>query len=679
MLIEPIKIFDFKKGIWTVKPPFQVPLDATPQAKNVWYDKYYTLSKMPGTTGLITYTNNDFATNPLYQLFNFISSSGYEQLIIQAINTTMQVWRMDSSSVSAAQIKNNLALYRQANFATYKGRLYMVNGVDPLQYWEGSGTNWKQYDFQDSEHEAERFRYVCATGAGGKGRLWGACSNLNPCRVIYSNVDWCNWSHYYYNSTNWIDFPTVEGGPIIWIMSYKKGIIVFKANSIHIIEGDPDVAIQQYPLSENVGTYSGASVQLWNDMIIFLWQDGIYVTGEQEVLASLEDNKLRTSHVYTNLTTEIRNWWENYIVYPDVTKMRNKTWLATDGFLPSSFYNVEKNSDLIGNLPDVINFVKTGTSTSIESYTTTAGAVWVDLTAPGGTDDWYAQGFKIDTTDYPIGDKILLYLKKTGTLTSAMKLNVYLCANNSDDEPDFNNVYAQGQMALNGVISTTGDWYTITMSYWDYPQNMLNGSATPPQLWIACKADGVDASNYISWAYQATGAYTNGTMKNSDDSTPASQAAADYLFNLYGKYFFFNGYLITLSAQASADFTCWGTITVNLDTSTIGGYIRNSYLWSLRYELSADSSSWDPAVEIENGGTIDSVDLTKRYIRITVSFRRPSATGILENDSFTLRSVMATYYTQSIDKQLIGSAVYKNRYWLSLRKKIFGVKFTQGE
>ena len=66
---EPIKIYDFSKGLWFKKPSELLPDGATPDSRNAWYDEEDALTKMPGTERLLSETYNAFATNPVYQLF----------------------------------------------------------------------------------------------------------------------------------------------------------------------------------------------------------------------------------------------------------------------------------------------------------------------------------------------------------------------------------------------------------------------------------------------------------------------------------------------------------------------------------------------------------------------------------------------------------------------------------
>lgn len=672
-LIEPIRIFSFETGSWFDKPLFKIPPSGTPKARNVWFDYRDALSKMPGTKALLAYANNQFCTNPVYQAWNSSSVNGMERLIIQAVDTTMKLWLLDNSSTTATNIKDNLALNRQCQFTQYKGRIYMVNGVDPLQYWLGETTSWKQYH----ENKAERFRYIWATGNGGKGRLWLACSQINPGRVVWSNVDFCNLYHYFSSEPpviNFADFPTQKGAAVTAGVPYRNGSVIFKANSCHTFVGDPDVAVEIKDVSLTVGCYSANSVQVWNDVIVFMWQDGIYITGDQSVFASGEDGKLKTQSGVTPVSSEIRDWWRKKVEYPDVSRVREYIWQGKT-LSTATLSQCQYNSDAIGNKPGVINFSLIATTTKVvsqESYATG----WVAFNTTD-TNDYWAQSFKLNVnhTDFSIPDKVLLWLKKTGTMSEVMKLNVYICDNLSDNTPDLDNAYAQGQFVLNGVTSVTGEEITVNMSYWDNPQTLYYGKNGIDQYrWIVLKVEGTDSSNYISAGYATVA--TNGFMYNADSSTPADQSTLSYYFKQYDRYCENKANVITVEFDASSisDFDHWGNLTVNYDTSGLG-YVRTAYLSNVAYTVSDNGSDWDDDVEIGNGGSIAA---TKKHIRAHIFWRRPSGSNQLRMDSFTLSSITLSYYTQSVNRQIIGSAIHKGRYWLSLRKKIYSVYLSGG-
>jgi len=258
-------------------------------------------------------------------------------------------------------------------------------------------------------------------------------------------------------------------------------------------------------------------------------------------------------------------------------------------------------------------------------------------------------------------------LENNGTLTSTQKLNVYVCGDDSDDtgHPDFNTVYAEGQLDCSTITSAA--WYTITFDYWDYAK-ALQTAAMGSKYYIAIKPEGDTSSLYAKWNYDVqTGgvAYRDTTycMVNSDSDTPSSQSTADYCFKLYAARMYTVTILVTDAYQADEDLTSWGNVYVNLDET--GG--RNSKLTYIGYELRPNNSGWTGTyTETTNTGAIIG---TNRWIKLKMTFARPTGWTLHKMDSFTLRSLRVTYNTQTLADTLSSSCTDEGRYWYTCKIK----------
>ena len=663
------KIISFDRGMYTVRPAQDIPENAAQKAFNIVYDKHFLLSNVWGVQYLLGNQYNQFITPPPITSFNWVTIDGDENLIIQGYDVSdgkMSLYKWlygDNSVTRILGEEDELTTRRRCCYATNKGRLYVTNGVNYLRYYNGA--YWRNLHYNKSE----RFRYITSFNE----RLWAANSSANPSRLIFSEINRCDFREYYDNNENWIDFVGRDNSQIQWIVPFKDRLLIFKTNSIYALTGYEPASFHYSCISEGVGTISGWSVQVYKDRVYWIWKDRVYMMGDIGLMVSPEDRQVNAEPNIIGISSEIDNYWEENFILPDPGCDLQKVFSPGDIYNNGSTACVSLNTDFEGKNPDVLNAVLTGTETLEQSYITT-DTTWVDMKDIEG---WYAQSFKLTYNDpfddLPICSKVSLYLKKTGTPTSSMYLNVYICYDNNGT-PDQIKVYAKGRLSLDNVTSTTGGWYDITMSYWDYPQNLFDYNyATPPTKWIVCTVDGVDASNYISWNYSTTPGYANGRMLNSDDSTPTGQENLDYCFKLYCKWFELTvgpgamwAETPAFNASANYNFDHWGRIYVNLDesradTTTPG---RHTKLIKVLYTLSTDGINWGDYTEIENGGVPETPGSAYCYIKVMAHFYRESCANY-KNDSMTLLSIVVNFGTQAELETLIDSCVWEDRYYCS--------------
>uniref|UniRef100_A0A6M3XKK4 Uncharacterized protein n=1 Tax=viral metagenome TaxID=1070528 RepID=A0A6M3XKK4_9ZZZZ len=329
------KLEDFSGGMYTVRPQDMIPDNASPHTKNCIYDKNFCLSKIWGTNELIAISSGGYnrfinASDYVYGLYNFVAPSGKSRLIIQGRDANdgyMSLYALDTQTSYPATLtadptrilgaSGELTNYQRCTFATYKGRLYVWNGADYLRYW--NGTSWRSYHTDKSE----RFKYIMTYGR----RLWAASSGLNPSRVIWTDLNHCNFARYYASGTNYVDFNSpFDYSKITWITQFKNRLLVFKQNSIYAFYGDPDThGISFDIIAHNVGALDGWSVQVHNDRVYFMARDGIYVYGDTDVLASPEDRRLSAEPNVIRISTEIDDWWEDNCTLPDPEKAKETT------------------------------------------------------------------------------------------------------------------------------------------------------------------------------------------------------------------------------------------------------------------------------------------------------------------------------------------------------------------
>jgi len=445
-----IQIYDFSKGLCTVKPKVLLQLGFTPEQSNTWYDENYALEKMPGTS-LLLLEDNDFADNPIYQLYNFTTILGREYLIIQAEDSgTMKIWTYENTADDVTAIKTSgLSGSITCNFASYLGRLYMTNGVNPLQYWYGAGVNWKEYHIK----YPERFKYINPH----QSRLFLANSSRNPRRLIYTNPLYCHFAHYYINKYNYIDIPIEDGSEITHIVSWNDSLLVFLDNHIYQIFGDLLAGTPGDELLRVIANGIGAipnTPKVFNDNVIFASRDGIYVLTSRGLFVSQEDMQVKSKSPAIRVSSEIDDWWRENIYVPDKKFVREKVWVGSD-LSTMSLSSCGYHTDSVNTEnPGVINPTLTGGRVALATQDTSDS--WVALThlaSSDVTEAWYAEQCTIgaeSVTYFP--SKVRLYIKKAGTLTSSMKLNVLITETKDvagSNEPDLDYPISTGQYVLN--------------------------------------------------------------------------------------------------------------------------------------------------------------------------------------------------------------------------------------
>lgn len=663
------KVYDVKGGMVSNFPAEEIPDNKANFIKNMVSDRRNVLRKTWGTQELITGGTNEaynkFITNPVYSFYDFTTPDGFSTLITQGkdasdgyISLYTLPARGEYPSVETAAptrilgASAELTAKRRLTYATYKGRMYIWNGIDYLRYWNSN--TWKVYHVNNSE----RFRYLCTHGQ----RLWAAGSGANPSRLIYTDLNHCNFYHYFSLDANSIDFASAKDySPIMWICEFKDSLLIFKVNSIYRLWGNPEDVINFDCISQGVGTINGWSIQVWKELVYFVWTDGVYALGDASVVASLEDRKLQIQSNIIRISSEIDDYWEDNFVLPNPYKLKEQVWSGATDFGDFTLTTCQANTASVTENPDVINASFVGTASKAESEETTSGANWVDLRSDLGDDQYFAQGIRISSPDEPMPHSVKLYLENNGTLTTTQKLKVQITSVTGEDpyEPYYDKIYAEASYDLDGV--TTAGWYTITFDYWDYPKSFWGLGL----VFIVVKAVGDTDALYVKWHYATGNPYANGQMVNSDDATPGTQSDKDYTFQLYTNEIWTNSWVQTDSYEAAESTRQeWGTVNFNLDET--GG--RNMKLHKLEYNLSADDSTWDGWVEVENGAYLGVSCAVNKYIKFKAQFTRSTGSSEINMDSFTLVSIRLTYTTQDFDETLIDSVIYKDNYILSVHE-----------
>jgi hypothetical protein len=332
---KPIKIYDFKKGMNTDTPQSMLPDGASPFLANVWVDDRNALTKMPGTSLVLSEANNAFC-HECYNLYVYRTPMGNEILIINGTGAypnadTMKLWSLDNQTSYPAAVDptditpdSGLMINMKVYFTNYRGCMYISNGFNNLKRWNGS--TWEEYHGDENEH----FKFLEVYNDC----LVGAYTPLHPDRIVYSEQNGDNFEDYYTNNTHWRMIPTGAGDYITGIKRSPWGsLLVFFRNSIHEIVGDmyTDGDVRQ-EISTGIGAIDQSLIVAHGDAVYFVWEDGIYMLGRRSVVVSHEDEALKTNAKVTPVSAEIRKWFVQNVTLPEPGEVGEKIWSGYEDF-----------------------------------------------------------------------------------------------------------------------------------------------------------------------------------------------------------------------------------------------------------------------------------------------------------------------------------------------------------
>ena len=167
-----------------------------------------------------------------------------------------------------------------------EGPVYMVNGVDPPQFWSGTGLVKAWLGKNDLTHYAlspyvPLGKYMVFAG----NRVWVAGVAGDPAAVWFTELvpageggdtgDPSNWP-----KTNVIRFDTSDGGAITGIGTAGPYMLVFKEYKTWVVTGiESKAAIKTRRLADNIGCVSHRSIVETTQGTFFLTADqGVYLT-----------------------------------------------------------------------------------------------------------------------------------------------------------------------------------------------------------------------------------------------------------------------------------------------------------------------------------------------------------------------------------------------------------------
>lgn len=134
-----------------------------------------------------------------------------------------------------------------------------------------------------------------------RGRLFG---------VDRQNVDTLRWTEagkmYAWAAANSASIPKLgsDSAGITGLANRKDGLLVGRRNIIHQFTGNANRDFRAIKVTENCGMEIQETVQVWRDVVYWLWKDGVYEMGPGGTIVNLSDGNLGRGQVRAWFTTD---------------------------------------------------------------------------------------------------------------------------------------------------------------------------------------------------------------------------------------------------------------------------------------------------------------------------------------------------------------------------------------
>lgn len=190
--------------------------------------------------------------------FRYTPSNATAKTIVAHGTAVYTVSEVDGTTTS---IKTGLSPATDYFFDQSNDQLFVVNGVDVPQYWDG--TTWAAVGGTPGVSKYLAFH---------KNRLWFV--NLSdPTKLVFSELS----DYQTYLSTNFIYAPAPKSGdPIMGITVFQDNLIVFTRTTKYVLYGDDPGNFVLRQSSGKKGAVAQATIKNDPNYVYFLSDDGVY-------------------------------------------------------------------------------------------------------------------------------------------------------------------------------------------------------------------------------------------------------------------------------------------------------------------------------------------------------------------------------------------------------------------
>ena len=237
-----------------------MPTGAVSWAVNVHFDRIGAATVRTGITIIGSQIADTYSIKGLHQFLD--TGAGTNDRLIAVANTV--VYALVSGTWTSK--RTGLTANSKTRFTNFVDYVFMVNGVDAMNTWDGGAGNFSTTHTTSAPAAAfiDNFR----------SRVWAARTVANPSRLYYSaiadasgNVIWTG------DDSGFIDIAPGDGEDITGIKKFGTVLCVFKNSNIYrlfsINQTEPDPQI-------STGTYSQESITVAKDGMYWHHPSGIY-------------------------------------------------------------------------------------------------------------------------------------------------------------------------------------------------------------------------------------------------------------------------------------------------------------------------------------------------------------------------------------------------------------------
>lgn len=212
-----------------------------------------------------TYVSTD---KPLLGGIRYTPSNASAKTVIAVDTAVYSVSDVDGSLTS---LKTGLSgSATEYNFAQSNDVLYVVNGVDAPQQYDG--TTWQALSASSGYTDSGGLSTTPKFVAFHKNRIWFV-NSVDPTRLSFSDLGEYN----KFTTTNFIYAPAPKSGdPITGIVVFQDNLTVFTRKTKYILYGDDPGNFVLRQSSGKKGSVNQASIATSPNHVYFLSDDGVY-------------------------------------------------------------------------------------------------------------------------------------------------------------------------------------------------------------------------------------------------------------------------------------------------------------------------------------------------------------------------------------------------------------------
>ena len=260
---EPIVIRDIgSKGIIMegVVDEFFMPSGAVNWTINGHFDRIGAFTVRNGLTIIGAQIVDNYTIKGLHQFLD--TGSGSNDRLISVANTV--AYALVSGTWTSK--RTGLTANSKTRFTNFVDLVFMVNGVDAMNSWDGGAGNFGTTNCTSAPAASyiDNFR----------SRVWAGKVTANPSRLYYSSVADASgvilWTG---TDSGYIDVAPGDGEDLTGVKKFARAIYAFKNSAVYRIfsinESEPDPQI-------SIGTYSQESITVAKDGMYWHHPSGIY-------------------------------------------------------------------------------------------------------------------------------------------------------------------------------------------------------------------------------------------------------------------------------------------------------------------------------------------------------------------------------------------------------------------